>query len=292
MRPEMRYIAIGAGIGSLLLALAAGIFFIRWGASPSAPSAPESTATRTPVLAGGVPLPGTPPAGTLRRAAPPAFPTVAPDILASLLAEGAITFQGPLSEAQQLQLYEAAIRYRAPTSEASREIGERINGPGYGSPDLICGPLALAILQDVGLVTYELIPHDFWLLNPFDVSGQRLVAQAFPEHAFERTANPTRLDQVDWAADPLVPGDFLYLKAGTGGNFDHMLTVSRVDSAGRAYAVTNYGTQAGYIIAEVILYDPAAPESGMFYTWTEKENKQLGSTGFGGFVRWRLRSNH
>jgi hypothetical protein len=69
-----------------------------------------------------------------------------------------------------------------------------------------------------------------------------------------------------------------------------MLVVNRVDGLGRAYAVTNFGTTDGYIIDEVMLYDPTDPDAGMFRVWTEKQNALLGSTGFGGFEVWRLRS--
>jgi hypothetical protein len=74
------------------------------------------------------------------------------------------------------------------------------------------------------------------------------------------------------------------------GNFDHMLVVNRVDANGRAYAVTNYHTAEGFIIAEALLYDPHTPGVGLFYEWTKKEFAASGSTGFGGFELWRKRS--
>lgn len=293
IRPEFRYLLTGAGIGLLAFLLAApfGILLLRRagaGTAANPAAVPLPGGTPTPVFAGGLPLDSAAPA-RVRNEPPPAFPTIAPNVIAQMLAEGQLTFSGPLGEERQVQIYEASLRYIAPTSKVSLEVGERINGRGYGSPDLICGPLSLAILQDAGLVTYELIPYDFWLLNPFDASGRELIAQAFPAEGFERHANPARLDRVDWRNAPLYPGDFLYLRAGVGGNFEHMLVVNRVDSAGRAYAVTNFGTPDGFIIDEVMLYDPGDPKAGMFHTWTEKPNALLGATGFGGFELWRLK---
>jgi len=42
-----------------------------------------------------------------------------------------------------------------------------------------------------------------------------------------------------------------------------------------------------FAIPELMLYDPARPGVGQFYDWTNKENRQLGLTGYGGFEIWR-----
>jgi hypothetical protein len=95
---------------------------------------------------------------------------------------------------------------------------------------------------------------------------------------------------MDWHMNPLYPGDFIYIYAGTGGTFEHMLVVNRVDSDGRAYSVNNYLTPNGFIISEVLLYDPADPNAGMFSAWTARPNSKNGSTGFAGFEVWRLQT--
>lgn len=296
LRPEIRSLLIGAGLGLLFALLMAPVLFLllQPAATPSLAAQEEPVranpgGTPTPVLAGGMLLePATP--ARVRNEPPLPFPTPAQDAVAAWIAEGRLDFRGPLDEERQILLYQASLRYLAPDPNESRRVGERLNGSGYGSPDLICGPLALAILQDIGLVTYELIPHDFWLLNPFDATGRALTERAFPANSFERIVIPTRLDRINWNEMPLLPGDFVYLRAGAGGNFDHMLTVNRVDRAGRAYSVTNYGTDAGFVIDEVLLYDPAAPGQGMFYTWTARPKATLGSTGLDGLVLWRLKA--
>jgi hypothetical protein len=155
---------------------------------------------------------------------------------------------------------------------------------------LICGPLSLAILQSAGLIESEdIIPYDFWLLNPFIGKDRALINRVFPKEKYEDILFRPPINKFDWSAQPLQPGDFLFIKHGTGGNFDHILVVNRVDRQMRAYSVTNFGTPDGYIIDEVVLYDPNDPNVGIFHTWTEKENAALGSTGFGGFELWRLR---
>jgi hypothetical protein len=67
-----------------------------------------------------------------------------------------------------------------------------------------------------------------------------------------------------------------------------MLVVTRVDKFGRAYSVTNHATPEGFVIDEVMLYDPGNPGFGKFSEWTNRQNNKLGTTGFGGFELWRL----
>ena len=206
-----------------------------------------------------------------------------------LLESGYIVETGPLSLRGLLRLYDISIKYIRLTSDDSRILGEEINGKGYGSPTDICGPLSIAILQEAGLVDADIDPHQFWLLNPDVWDDRRLLAKAFPPERFENIQHKIKLNQVDWNKAPLQPGDFIYIYAGTGGNFEHMLVVNRVDADGRAYAVTNHKTKDGFIISEVLLYDPSDPYLGMFPIWTARPNAEMGSTGFAGFELWRLR---
>ena len=82
-----------------------------------------------------------------------------------LLQDGYLSQVGPLILKDQLKVYEASLKYVRTSTEESLLIGEQINGPGYGAPSNICGPLSIAILQDAGLIEPELDPHAFWLLN-------------------------------------------------------------------------------------------------------------------------------
>jgi len=206
------------------------------------------------------------------------------------LQEGLLSEVGPLDLGDQIRVYEASLKYVRTSEYKSRRLGEHINGPGYGAPSNICGPLSISILQEAGIVNPDLDPHDFWMLNPDDLGARKSLAQAFPPEKFGSSRIRDKLDEIDWNNNPLYPGDFVYIYAGSGGNFEHMLVVNRVDSQGRAYAVTNHNTEDGFIISEVLLYDPGRSDLGMFSTWTVWPNAELGSTGFGGFEVWRMRT--
>jgi len=297
MRIEVKHLSIGLFIGMSI----ASLFIPGMIISPKVAAAqPIETATSTPTIYPLTPVPTstillptstyTPrpflsSATTEKVTATPTFS----DFLVWSLQEGYLSQVGPLELGDQVRIYETSLKYIRPSEYKSRRLGEHINGPGYGAPSNICGPLSIAILQETGIVSPNLDPHDFWMLNPDDVGAQNLLAQTFPPEKFESSRIHAKLDEIDWAEKPLYPGDFVYIYAGSGGNFEHMLVVNRVDSRGRAYAVTNHNTEEGFIISEVLLYDPARSDLGMFSTWTVWPNAELGSTGFGGFEVWRLR---
>jgi hypothetical protein len=217
-------------------------------------------------------------------------PTGTPDAVQSTINAGGLIFTGPLSNDKQIALYRASLHYAQMTVQDSKRISKEINGVGYGDPSNICGPLAIAILRDAGLMTPKVSPHDFWLLNPVIPHDQEILERAFPADKYEYTKTLTPLNKMDWNQSPLVPGDFLFIWHGSWGNFDHMLVVNRVDSNLRTYAVTNFGTSSGYVISEAMLYDPADPNAGLFHNWTKVRDQVLGSTGYGGFELWRLKS--
>jgi hypothetical protein len=287
-------VGLSAGAGVLLLAFFAvtvspGLFIA---ASPTATSAlitptllttgpPTATATYTPI-----------PYALAPANLPAGYDSVAsstPNPVGERILAGDIVFIGPLPAPVQAELYRASLNYSQTTATDSKRVAKEINGVGYGDPSNICGPLAVAILRDAGVISSDIVPHDYWLLDPAKVIDQRLLAAAFPPEQFTHEAFSTPLNKVDWNAAPLLPGDFLFIWHGSWGNFDHMLTVSRVDSQGRTYAVTNFGTPAGYMIAETMLYDPLDPMDGIFRTWTKERDQILGSTGFGGYEVWRAR---
>jgi len=240
-----------------------------------------STYTSTPTLIGPTST------ATLTSSSSPT-PTFSNTLIWSLQ-EGYLSQVGPLELGDQIRVYEASLKYVRTSPYKSRRLGEQINGPGYGAPSDICGPLSISILQEAGIINPDLDPHDYWMLNPDDLGARKLLTKAFPPEKFRSSRIRVKLDEIDWKENPLYPGDFIYIYAGSGGNFEHMLVVNRVDADGRAYAVTNYNTENGFIISEVLLYDPNKSDLGMFSTWTVWPNAELGSTGFAGFELWRLR---
>jgi len=210
------------------------------------------------------------------------------DMITNLLNSGQIFLTGPLTKVQQVQLYVSSLGFRRSTTNEARILGESFNGSGYGAPSDICGPLSIAILQDAGLLDKSINPHDFWLLNPDVLQNRQMLKRVFISERYENHRFKVRLNSFNWRENPLQPGDFLYIYSGTGGNFEHMLVVNRVDSQLRTFAVTNYNTPEGFIINEVMLYDPADSSVGIFKQWTAQQFNTLGSTGFDGFELWRL----
>jgi hypothetical protein len=297
MRVEVKHLSIGLFIGMSI----ASLFIPGMIISPRVAAAqPMETTTATPTAYTSTPAPTStvlPPTSTntptpFLSAATTDIVTATPafsDLLLWSLQEGYLSQVGPLELGDQVRVYEASLKYIRPSEYKSRRLGEHINGLGYGAPSNICGPFSIAILKEAGIVSPDLDPHDFWMLNPDDSGARQSLAQAFPPNKFESSRIHVKLDEFDWVENPLYPGDFVYIYAGSGGNFEHMLVVNRVDSHGRAYAVTNHNTEDGFIITEVLLYDPARSDLGMFSTWAVWPNAELGSTGFGGFEVWRLR---
>jgi hypothetical protein len=250
------------------------------------PAAPTSTNEPTLDSPSFTPSPTDIPFTATATASPTATATLSPGQVMEL--NGSLAITGPHTPEEQIRLYETSLHFVAPTFSEARKLGEQINGKGYGSPTLICGPLSIAILRAAGLIPDSTIPYSFWQLNPDDGVARVLLRSVFPPSQYTDTRVRDRIDRYDWKSNPLQPGDFIYIYAGNGGNFEHMLVVNRVDNTGRAYSVTNFGTPDGFIITEVMLYDPNDARAGMFAQWTAREWALLGSTGFDGFELWRL----
>lgn len=191
--------------------------------------------------------------------------------------------------AWQGTLQAASLSYLANSPDAALTIAHALGyAQGHGDPNNMCGPLAIAILRDAGLISKYVDPQAFWLWRPDKNPG--LAETTFPADRFAHYQFSEALNQFDFKSFPLQPGDFLYLYAGNTLSYEHMLVVTRVDEAGRAYSVTNIKTNAGFNVQEVMLYDPNQPGAGQFYQWTDPQNIKVGLTGTGGFDLWRMTS--
>lgn len=195
---------------------------------------------------------------------------------------------GILTQAQKERLVAAALQYIAPTEpeaiKVARSIGYLVN---EGHPASVCGPLSLVILQKAGLIDPAISLHSFWWLDPRPGIDLALMKSSFPLEMYQWISLRNSMDKIDFKANPLYPGDFVYAYAGSYGTFEHVFLVDRVDSAGRAYTVTNLHGADGYTIKEVMLYDPANPGVGQIYDWTNFKYLKYGVTGFGGIDIWR-----
>ncbi len=216
-------------------------------------------------------------------------PTLAPSLPVLSPTPTPLTpYPGALTPEQRARLDTIARSFISLTPEEALLTAQNLNFIGRNAnPATMCGPLSLAILQQAGLVDPSIPLVDFWYLNPREGHGEKFLQTVFPAERFEKIEQNLPVDEIDYTTTPLYPGDFLYLFAGDSGSFEHMLVVSRVDDAGRAYAVTNVNTESGVIVAEVMLYDPAHAGSGQFYEWTDWDNRFIGRTGYGGFWLWR-----
>lgn len=191
-----------------------------------------------------------------------------------------------MAVAQLHNLYEASITYLAQTDAETWKVAAGLAyAPLGGYPSNMCGPLAISILKDAGIVSQAADLHDFWLLNPEE--DVQLLQNTFPAGQFEWLHNDQPINAIDYNQFPLRAGDLVYIYSGFQGDYSHVLAVSRVDEDGRTYSVTNNFTEAGFVVLEYLLYDPANPGTGIFYAWPDLANWDLGLTGFGGMDVWR-----
>jgi hypothetical protein len=272
----------GAALAGGLLAACAPEIGEPTALSETATIAPEATSTEIPTAT----TTATPPNPTSTPQPTPTATKIPTQEPTAAEEEGS---RDILTDVQKERLQAAAMKYIAKTETDAIQVARSL---GYlkndGHPASVCGPLAIAILREAGLISPYVDLHDYWLLNPRDSKNQRALEMTFPRDEFSwfRTSESTA--DFDFKAYPLKAGDFLYLYAGNSGSFEHMLTVSRVDEAGRAYSVTNFNTPDGYVIEEVMLYDPSQPGVGKLYDWTDYRNWRYGRTGYGGFNLWRF----
>lgn len=194
-----------------------------------------------------------------------------------------------LTQIQKDRVYKASLTYLAENEEEAVYLATSIGYvPNEGHPATMCGPLAVSILRDAFLIDRYVNLEDFWLLNPRDVyTVSAILEKYFPKEHYHWYQTSTPINYYNFTSHPLYTGDFLYLFAGHRGTFEHMILVTRVDEAGRAYSVSPLETSDGYSIKEVMLYDPNLPGEGYFYEITNNKNVEFGLTGLGGFWLWR-----
>jgi hypothetical protein len=299
---DIKYLGYGFGIGALV----AGLFFAGYLFIPQFNVSGGSSlfgvqSTPSPIVTPTIqPTSTFTSTATATNTATPTStftPTFTPSPTATLteiemkVTNGEIAFTGPLTQEQQIKLYEASLFFIAPTYELSKRMSVLVNQARFSDPNATCGPLSIAILQRAGILSADFVAHSFFLINPNLGKDRGIINATFPPAKYTDTRVRVRIDKFDWRANPLKPGDFIYIYRGTGGNFEHMLVVNRVDSQGRVYSVTNYNTDQGFIINEALLYDPADSNAGLFSTWTKTPFAVLGATGYAGFEVWRLKEN-
>lgn len=217
----------------------------------------------------------------LATQAPTTEPTIVPTEIMPIPTENG--YLGPLSLTQIESLANISLEYVANTNKEAVVVAKKLGLDGAG---MICGPLSATMLSRVGVLEPEVDPYQFSYLNPRPDKELWKLKKMMPEDKFEYFEFDEPVGSFDFSSFPLYPGDFLYLYAGDYGSFEHMLTVTRVDEAGRAYSVTNLievvdgRWTGGYIISEVMLYDPTVPDTGQFAIYNSPDYAKIGRTGY------------
>ena len=178
----------------------------------------------------------------------------------------------------------------AETPEGARIAAQRLRKADNVDPNSICGPLSISQISQI--VTHGTPSEEFWLAAPEGPYARpELFERTFPQIDFSQIRISDPIVLFDFNRINLQTGDFLYLFGGTRG-YAHMLAITRRDSAGVLYTITNFPRADGqFIIAEVPLWDPRDKEASFV--------KQLGIglgpnrriTGNAGFNLWRLKES-
>jgi len=147
----------------------------------------------------------------------------------------------------------------------------------YEHPSNMCGPLAISLYNELNGTSYK--AGEFWLATPDRL--EYLFRGSTRNFIFKET-----ISEFDFTEFELEVGDFLYLR---GGSYDHMLTISRIDQNGRVFAFTNINTNEGWIVREMLMFDPNNAENGMFYKYRQR-NTIHGRTGQDSFYLYRPRT--
>jgi hypothetical protein len=187
-------------------------------------------------------------------------------------------------------LHESALAYTANTEEEAFQISRQLIPEG-GKPGNICGPLSLQILKDGGYISPDIDIKSFWFLRPWEQwVRENVIDTVFPPEEWDYHYFPATLNDIDFNEFPLQEGDFMFFFYGysCGGTFSHMLVVTKVDG-NKAYSVTNYLTDDGWRIGEVLLYNLDNPDVYTFFDrLTDRANTNtIGTTGYCGFSLWR-----
>ena len=168
-------------------------------------------------------------------------------------------------------------------SETSAEVGQLIARFGEMNPQNADGPLAASILLAAGEIQAPVEPRSFWLLNPLRDAARMERYLPHEDFLWTKYSGPAR--QLDLSNSTIEPGDLVYLIPSDENMVGNYYTVTRINSAGRAYTVTILpGNELGTIrIGEALLFDPVEPLTGLL------RNTPIALSGRGMLV-WHKRS--
>jgi hypothetical protein len=108
-----------------------------------------------------------------------------------------------LTVTQKERIYYASLSYLAPTESQAVQIARSLKFvKNDGHPSNMCGPLAVAILRDAGLISRYTDLHDFWLLNPR--TNTQIIQRTFPEDEFTKYHYSQPINEIDCNYLPTV----------------------------------------------------------------------------------------
>lgn len=143
---------------------------------------------------------------------------------------------------------------------------------GVESPSNMCGDLAIRILKDMGVIPQTVSDNALHTADP--VKQWNRFLKVFPESEFEVIHIKTPAARYDFANNPLLPGDFIFLTGALYRGFGHMIAITEDDSSGHAYTVTNIWKKDGTTIRKIMVEDlniPYDPNASLYYDPTKPD---------------------
>ena len=194
-----------------------------------------------------------------------------------------------LNSRTKCALAEKASSLISPSPEAADTLAKKLGGRS-ASADRISGPLAVEQLMGIttfGVKSKDFLPADIRQLGTNTENDPFF--RTFPRTSFDAFGISTSTLDFDFNSADLVPGDFLYF-IGKDLNSDYMMTISRRDSLGMLWTVTNTPDKSGrYVITEVPAWDPKNPESSFIKQLASGNNSVGFVTGQNGVDIFRLK---
>lgn len=196
-----------------------------------------------------------------------------------------------LNDKTQAVLEAKAKSLIRPTPEGATALADELRGSTESGASYMCGPLASVQLK--GITTFGYIPNDFWLANARLINkdvGTDIFSSAFPSDKFDLVESDKPITGFDFGLINIQPGDFIYFFGANDQGGDHMITVSKRDSGGTLWGITNYPNANGdFVVKDVPIWNNENPEESFIKELAEGRNSINFSSGQGGFKLWRMK---
>lgn len=172
-----------------------------------------------------------------------------------------------------------SVHFKATTEEALEGLLVRLDEEDPSSMD---GPLAVAMMQETGLLDPSIPPHRFWLLNA--ALDWRRLEVILPHEDYLWMEKEGLISQINRMDFSFLPGDLVYLIPERKEFIGKYILVTRVDDQGRVFTITNQYLPArrSFVVDEFLVYDPDQRDKGLIGSLGILERYQ-------GLILWRKR---